>query len=100
MQTTYKGQTASAILKTARVEVMRAGNAEILVTLPHIKTPAIALLGTRKSGWGDTIRDVLVLTEVENGQPERNIRLSTTPRSLAKLVALHDECERVQAARL
>ena len=96
MQTTYRKQTAAAILKTARIEVMRAGNAEILVNIPGVKTPAIALLGTRQSGWGDTVRDVLVLTEIEDGQPGRNVRLATTPRSLAKLESLHAECERVQ----
>ena len=98
MQTTYRRQSAAAILRTARVAVMQAGNAEILVTLPNINTPAIALLGTRQSGWGDTVRDVLVLTEVEDGQPGRNVRLTTTPRSLARLEALHNECERVQRA--
>ena len=98
MQTTYRKQTAAAILKTARVEVMQAGNAEIVVDLPGYKpsdkTSIIALLGTRQSPWGGTYRDVLVLTDVDG----LNVRLSTTQRSLARLEVLHDECERIQRA--
>ena len=95
MQTTYRKQNAAAILKTARVAVMQAGNAEIVVDLPgHKLLSVIALLGTRKSPWGDTCRDVLVLTDVDG----LAVRLSTTSRSLGRLEALHDECERVQRA--
>lgn len=94
MQGTYRKQTAAAILKTARVEVMRAGNAEIIVTLPGAQGNTIAVLGTRADGWGGTVRDVLVLTDVDG----LNVRLATNRRSLAKFEALHAECERVQVA--
>jgi hypothetical protein len=93
MQNTYKGQSAAAILKTARIEEMRAGNVEIVVTLPG-EGNIIAILGTRPDGWGGSVTDVLVLTDV-NGM---NVRLSTTKRSLARLEALHADCERQQRA--
>ena len=93
MQTTYRKQTAAAILKTARVEVMCAGNAEIVVDLPGNKN-CVARLGTRQSPRGGTYQDVLVITDVDG----LNVRLSTAPRSLAKLESLHAECERVQCA--
>ena len=92
MQITYKGQSAAAILKTAEIATMRAGNAEIVVKVPGEDRTVIAQLGERHSLWGGNIKDVLVLTGVDGFR----ISLSTTSRSRAKLESLHAECERVQ----
>ena len=62
VQTTYKGQTARQILNTANIATMQAGNVEIVVTVNG--RPAHAQLGSRTDGWGGTIDDVLVITDV------------------------------------
>ena len=64
MQKSYKGRTAGGILKTAEVKKMQAGTYEIIVKAPD-GHDAIAMLGERKSGWGGTVEDVLVLTRAE-----------------------------------
>lgn len=93
MQITYRKQTAAAILKTARIEVMRGGQAEIVVDLASKKN-CVASLAHRRARWGGTLQDVLVITDVDG----QIARLSTTPRSLAALESLHAECIRVQLA--
>lgn len=63
MDKTYHGRTAGGILKTARAELMRAGNAEILVTLPN-GADCCARLIERPDGWGGTVRDALLIFDV------------------------------------
>lgn len=82
---TYKGKTAGAYLKTARVALSGAGLKEIWV--PAAGPGVIAMLGERKDGWGGSVKDVLVLVA------DRPIaRLHTSPRAYRRLVALAAEC--------
>ncbi len=86
MQTTIKGKTASAIIKTARVEQMRAGTWEIVVDHPH---QCVANIGERADGWGGRIADVLVLTDASG----LVARLEMSSRAVEKMRALEAECE-------
>lgn len=36
MQTTFRKMTSAAILRTAKIETMRAGNVEVVVTAPEL----------------------------------------------------------------
>jgi hypothetical protein len=94
MQNTYRKLNASAILRTARIAVMKAGNAEIVVNVPGREDFVIAMLGQREDGWGGAISDALVLSDVEGVI----CRMATTRASLARLEELTKECELQQAA--
>lgn len=86
MQITIKGKTASAIIKTARIEQMRAGNWEIVVDHPH---QCVASIGERHDGWGGRIADVLVLTDASG----LVARLDMSSEALDKMRALEADCE-------
>lgn len=88
MQTTYKGQTAGGILKTAQVAQTKAGTFEIFVTTAD-KQQAIAILGGRRDGWGGVAEDVLVLTEAAGCIA----RLSCSKRALQQLRSLTAKTE-------
>lgn len=95
MQTTYLKQTASTILKTARIAPSKAGDYQIWVNVPKMGE-CLARLQTRQTGWGDSSADVLYL---ENGHGDK-LTLTTTSRSLALLESLVAEREAKQLAAL
>lgn len=95
MQTTYLKQTASTILKTARIAPSMAGEYCVWVNVPKMGE-CQARLQTRQTGWGDHTADLL---HIENGHGER-LTLTTTPRSLATLESLSAQCEAEQLAAL
>ncbi len=86
MQVTIKGKTASAIIKTARIEQMRAGTWEIVVDHPH---QCVAAIGERADGWGGRTADVLVLTDATGIVA----RLEMSAKALAKMRSLEAGCE-------
>jgi len=83
---TFKGKTAGGILKTAKVCEMRAGNYEVVVSHPH---ECIAMIGARKDGFGGSVYDVLVLSDV-NGVVAR---MEMSDKALARMESLKDECD-------
>lgn len=95
MQTTYLKQTASALLKTARVAKMQAGNYEVVVSVPKMGD-CLARIWSRGDGWGGNIPDVLGLENVHGDK----LTLTTTARSLARLQELIAEAEAKQLADL
>jgi hypothetical protein len=86
MQTTLKRKTAGGILKTATIGKTRAGTWEIFVQHPH---DCVAMLGERKDGWGETVRDVLVLTDASGCIA----RMSMSAKARATLASLERQCE-------
>jgi hypothetical protein len=90
MQKTYCGRTAGGLLKAARVQMMRAGNAEIVITLPD-GSECCARLADRPDGWGGTVRDALALFDVYG---TRAI-LSTSARALSVMVDLEARAEKM-----
>ena len=92
LQSTYKGQSAGQILKTAKIETMQAGNVEITVAVDG--RSAHAHLGSRTDGWGSTYADVLVIDAVYG----LIARLLCGPRAVATLERLTAEAERQQRA--
>lgn len=95
MQTTYLKETASTLIKTARIAPSKAGDYQIWVTVPKMGE-CQAHLQTRQTGWGDSSADVLAL---ENAHGDR-LTLTTTSRSLALIESLVAECEAKQLAAL
>ncbi len=95
MQTTYLKQTATTILKTARIAPSMAGEYCVWVNVPKMGE-CQARLQTRQTGWGDLTADIL---QFENGHGDR-LTLTTTSRSLALIVSLVAECEAKQLAAL
>ena len=86
MQNTLKGRTAGGIIKTAKIEQMRAGTWEIVVSHPH---QCIAMIGERADGWGGRIADVLVLADSSG----LVARLSMSSSALAKMRTLESQRE-------
>ena len=89
MQNTYKGKTAGGFLKSAQVVQMRAGNFEVVVTLPNGKE-AIAMMGGRKDGWGGVAEDVMVLSNADG----HLVTLSTSTAAYSKLRELLNSAEK------
>jgi hypothetical protein len=92
MQTSIRGKTAGGILKTAKVVKMRAGTWEVVVSHPH---QCIAMTGERRSGWGGTIADVMVLTDATG----LVARLEMSATAMRKLAALERDCEAKYSAQ-
>lgn len=86
MSATLNGKTAGGIVKTAKIQQMRAGNFEIVVTHPH---ECIASIGERKDGWGGTVADVLVLMDASG----LVAKLPMSDQALKKMRALEAEIE-------
>lgn len=88
MQTTYLGQTAGGILKTANVYKTFGGVWEVFATtrdgLRHV-----AHIGGRRNGWGETIQDALYLCRADG--VSATLRMSD--RALARMRALEAQCE-------
>ena len=95
MQTTYLKQTASALLKTARIAPSKAGDFQIWVNVPKMGE-CQARLQNRQISWGLSSADILCL---ENGHGD-TLALTTTSRSLARIESLVAECEAKQLAAL
>lgn len=87
----YKGKSGAAILKTARVAQMRAGNYEVVVTLDGREV--VANLGSRGDGWGGTVSDVLVLADADGIIG----KLQLSNRGASKLASLVEQTERKYA---
>lgn len=83
---TYLGQTAGGILKTARMQQMRAGNWEVVVTTRDGREHH-AIQGGR-NGCGETIDDVLYLVDVSG----TNAALLTSATAYANLRDLSKQC--------
>ena len=86
MQATIKGKTAGGIVKGAQIMQTRAGLWEIFVSHPH---QCIATIGAREDGWGGTVSDVLVLTDITG----LVARLEMSAKALAKMEALEARIE-------
>lgn len=86
MNKTYHGRTAGGILKTARAKLMRAGNAEILVTLPN-GADCCARLIERPDGWGGTVRDALLIFDACGTVAT----LALSSLSIKKMMALENQ---------
>lgn len=88
--TTYRGQTAAALLRTAHVAEMRAGNYEIVVTTKD-GAQYVAMAGGRRNGWGEIeYPGVLVLEEAAGVVA----RLSLSARGKERLANLGAAIER------
>lgn len=86
MQATYQNRTAGGILKTAKVELTRAGLAEVFVTLPDGEE-AIAMIDGRENGWGEVIQGALVIRNVYG----HIATLTLSDRALEKMQALESK---------
>lgn len=87
---TYKKRTAGGILTTASVALMRAGNAEVLVTLPN-GSQCCARLIERPDGWGGTVRDALLLFDVYGTVA----MLALSRRALEKMAELENQAAKM-----
>lgn len=82
MRATYKGRTAGGYLRTARVEEMRAGNVEVVVTVDNYD--AHAILGRTDNGTP-------VVTFADATGPI--VRLSLSARAEEKLERLTQQAD-------
>ena len=61
---TFHGQTIGGLLKTSKVCMMQAGNAEVIVTDCKGREYQVDI-GGRRNGWGEVIEDVVVLYDFD-----------------------------------